>query len=70
MQSLPILGDPAKTQGFDEVVESSLDDYRSGRALMHHLGADRLWRSVEVGVVEMDLHTGKKALCARKSRFR
>ena len=35
----PLLGKPEE---WDEIVGRSLDDYRSGRSLMDHLGADRL----------------------------
>ena len=51
MQGSPSLGDPAKPKGFEEIVESSLDDYRSGRALMQHLGADRLVDPATTGML-------------------
>lgn len=39
MQFSPLFGKPAE---WDDIVARSLDDYRSGRSLMDHLGADRL----------------------------
>jgi hypothetical protein len=39
MQFSPLFGEP---QEWNDIVERSLDDYRSGRSLMDHLGADRL----------------------------
>jgi hypothetical protein len=39
MRFSPLFGKPAE---WDDVVARSLDDYRSGRSLMDHLGADRL----------------------------
>lgn len=39
MRTSPLLGKPEE---WDEIVGRSLDDYRSGRSLMDHLGADRL----------------------------
>jgi len=39
MQSSPLFG---VQHSWDGIVGRSLDDYRSGRSLMDHLGADRL----------------------------
>ncbi len=39
MRNSPLFGDPDK---WDAIIDRSLDDYRSGRSLMDHLGADRL----------------------------
>ncbi len=35
----PLFGEPSE---WEDIVDRSLDDYRSGRSLMDHLGADRL----------------------------
>ena len=39
MRNSALFGDPDK---WDAIIDRSLDDYRSGRSLMDHLGADRL----------------------------
>ena len=39
MRNSPLFGKPDE---WDNIVNRSLDDYRSGRSLMDHLGADRL----------------------------
>ena len=39
MRNSPLFGDPGK---WEDMIDRSLDDYRSGRSLMDHLGADRL----------------------------
>lgn len=39
MRNSPLFGDPGK---WEDIIDRSLDDYRSGRSLMDHLGADRL----------------------------
>jgi hypothetical protein len=39
MRNSPLFGDPGE---WEDIVDRSLDDYRSGRSLMEHFGADRL----------------------------
>ena len=39
MRNSPLLGEPGE---WADIVDRSLEDYRSGRSLMDHLGADRL----------------------------
>ena len=39
MQNSPLFGEPS---AWADIVDRSLEDYRSGRSLMDHLGADRL----------------------------
>jgi hypothetical protein len=39
MRNSPLFGKPDE---WEDIVGRSLDDYRSGRSLMDHLGADRL----------------------------
>lgn len=48
MQFSPLFGEPAD---WDSIVDRSLDDYRAGRSLMGHLGANRLIDPVLTGML-------------------
>ena len=51
MQFSPTVGDPAEPKKFENIVSKSLDDYRSGRSLMEHMGADRLIDPATTGML-------------------
>jgi hypothetical protein len=51
MMHSPMLGDPTEPKSFSDVVSKSLDNYRSGTALMDHLGAMRLLDPATTGML-------------------
>jgi len=51
MRFSPTFGDPPEPNKFEDTVSKSLDDYRSGRALMEHMGADRLIDPATTGML-------------------
>ena len=51
MRHSPLLGDPGEPEEFEDIVTKSLDDYRSGRSLMDHFGADRLLDPATTGML-------------------
>ena len=51
MRFSPTFGDPLEPNKFENIVSKSLDDYRSGRALMEHMGADRLIDPATTGML-------------------
>jgi len=51
MRFSPTFGDPPEPNKFEDIVSKSLDDYRSGRALMEHMGADRLIDPATTGML-------------------
>src|SRR2546423_12305394 len=48
MQSSPLFG---AAEDWETIVSKSLEDYRSGRSLMDHLGADRLLDPATTGML-------------------
>jgi hypothetical protein len=51
MNHSPLLGDPTEPKSFEDVVSKSLDDYRSGKALMDHIGAAGLLDPATTGML-------------------
>jgi hypothetical protein len=51
MSYSPALGGSRERDKFEEIVSISLDDYRTGRSLMAHLGADRLIDPATTGML-------------------